>query len=65
MAGNGREWAFVLGMVVYGIDGAIFLVVQDWIGVGFHAFALFMIFRGYQAARHSQRHSLLQTFGRS
>ena len=50
-AANGRKWAFVLGMVVYGIDGAIFLVVQDWIGVGFHAFALFMIFRGYQAAR--------------
>ena len=50
-AANGRKWAFVLGMVVYGIDGAIFLVIQDWIGVGFHAFALFMIFRGYQAAR--------------
>ena len=50
-AANGRKWAFVLGMIVYGIDGAIFLVIQDWVGVGFHAFALFMIFRGYQAAR--------------
>ena len=50
-AANGRKWAFVLGMIVYGIDGAIFLVIQDWVGVGFHAFALFMIFRGYQATR--------------
>ena len=33
------------------IGGAIFLLVQDWVGVGFHAFALVMILRGYLAAR--------------
>ncbi len=48
---SGYQWAFVLGMVLYALDGVIFLLIQDWAGVGFHAFALFMIFRGYAAAR--------------
>lgn len=48
---QGYRWAFVLGMVLFVLDGAIFLLVQDWVGVGFHAFALFMILRGYSAAR--------------
>ncbi|HSF06086.1 MAG TPA: hypothetical protein VLG10_09890 [Methylomirabilota bacterium] len=47
----GHRWAFVLGMALFGLDGVIFLVVQDWVGVGFHAFALVMILRGYLAAR--------------
>jgi hypothetical protein len=38
-------------MGLFALDGAIFLLVQDWVGVGFHAFALFMILRGYSAAR--------------
>jgi hypothetical protein len=48
---HGYRWAFVLGMALYALDGAIFLLIQDWVGVGFHAFALFMISRGYVAAR--------------
>jgi hypothetical protein len=48
---QGYGWAFVTGMVVYGLDGLIFLLVQDWIGVGFHGFAVAMIMRGYLAAR--------------
>lgn len=48
---HGYGWAFVVGMVFYGLDGLIFLLVQDWIGVGFHAFAVMMITRGYLAAR--------------
>ncbi len=41
----------VLGMVLFGLDGCIFLLAYDWIGVGFHAFALAMIAKGYVAAR--------------
>lgn len=48
---QGYRWAFVVGLVLYGLDGAIFLLVQDWVGVGFHVFALIMIARGYMAAR--------------
>jgi hypothetical protein len=47
----GHHWAFIVGMVLYALDGAIFLLIQDWVGVGFHAFALVMISRGYLAAR--------------
>jgi hypothetical protein len=48
---QGSGWAFVLGMVLFGLDGAIFLLARDWVGAGFHAFALAMIARGYMAAR--------------
>src|SRR5215475_4582039 len=47
----GHCWAFVLGMVLFGLDGLLFVLIQDWVGVGFHAFALLMIGRGYAAAR--------------
>jgi hypothetical protein len=48
---HGHQWAFLLGMVLYALDGVIFFLIQDWAGVGFHAFALVMISRGYVAAR--------------
>ncbi len=48
---TGHHWAFLVGMTLYALDGAIFLLIQDWVGVGFHAFALIMIARGYAAAR--------------
>ena len=47
----GHGWAFVAGIVVYALDGLIFLLVQDWLGVGFHAFVVAMVVRGYLAAR--------------
>ena len=47
----GYRWAFVLGMVLYALDGSLFLLVRDWPAAAFHAFALVMIGRGYVAAR--------------
>ena len=44
-------WAFITGMVLFALDGGIFLLAQDWVGVGFHAFALFYLFRGMSACR--------------
>lgn len=50
--GNKRHlWAFITGMVFFALDGVIFILAQDWIGVGFHAFVLFCFFRGMQACR--------------
>jgi len=43
--------AYVLGMTLYALDGALFLLVGDWLSVGFHVFALFFIARGFQACR--------------
>ncbi|HYG09312.1 MAG TPA: hypothetical protein VD835_05015 [Pyrinomonadaceae bacterium] len=49
MARRGFAWAFVLGMVAYTLDGLLFLYVQAWANVAFHAFALFFIYRGFAA----------------
>jgi hypothetical protein len=44
-------WVFVCGMLLYSLDGLLFLVLQDWFSFGFHIFALFGIFGGFSACR--------------
>jgi hypothetical protein len=44
-------WAFIIGIVLYSLDGLIFLLVQSWLNVGFHAFALFGIYSGFKALK--------------
>jgi hypothetical protein len=51
LAGKRHTWAFIIGMALFALDGLIFLLVQDWIGVAFHAFVLYCFFRGFQACR--------------
>ena len=51
LARRRMAWAFVVGMVIYALDGALFIFAQDWLGLGFHGFALFCIFGGYSAVR--------------
>ncbi|MBA4150844.1 MAG: DUF4339 domain-containing protein [Verrucomicrobia bacterium] len=46
-----HAWAFITGMVLYTLDAGISLLGQDWLGLGFHGFALFCIFGGYKASR--------------
>lgn len=48
---QGRLWAFAVGAAFYALDGLIFLVVRDWVGVAFHAFVVVMTVRGLDAAR--------------
>jgi len=50
-ANKGHSWAFLVGMILFALDGVLFLLVQDWLGVGFHAFILFCLFRGFTACR--------------
>jgi len=42
-------WAFIVGMVLYALDGLLFLLIQDWLSIGFHVFALFCIYSGLKA----------------
>jgi hypothetical protein len=42
-------WAFIVGMVLYALDGLLMLQLGDYMSAGFHLFALFMIFKGFQA----------------
>ena len=55
MARKRHTWAFVVGMVVYVLDGLLFVLVQDWLSAGFHAFALFCVFKGFQALNELRR----------
>lgn len=43
------NWAFVVGMTAYALDAQVFLFVQDYLGVGFHIFVLFLIAGGFKA----------------
>jgi hypothetical protein len=46
-----RSWAFVVGMGLYALDGLLFLLVSDWLSIGFHAFALVGLAAGLSASR--------------
>jgi GYF domain 2 len=43
--------AFIVGMTLFGLDGLLMVLLQDWWGVGFHVFALYCLFRGLSACR--------------
>ena len=44
-------WAYILGMVVFLLDGLVTLIIQDWVGVIAHGVVLFFMFPGLQAGR--------------
>ncbi|GAB4367932.1 MAG: hypothetical protein Kow0062_00720 [Acidobacteriota bacterium] len=44
-------WAFLVGGALYAADGLIFVLVGDWLSVGFHVFALAGILSGFAALR--------------
>lgn len=39
----GAQWAFIVGGLLYALDGLLFLLVGGWLGIAVHAFALFAI----------------------
>ena len=47
--------AFWIGIVLFALDTLIFLIAADWVGVGFHALALYFLWSGLQAARQMKR----------
>ena len=50
--------AFVGGMVLFGLDTIIFLMIGDWIGVIFHGIALYSLWPGLVAGRELKRLSV-------
>ena len=50
-ANQRHHWAFITGMVLFALDGMLSLLIQDWLGLGFHALVLYWIFRGFAASR--------------
>ena len=56
-AAQGKRWAFLVGMILYGIDGLLMLAFADWIGVLFHAYFLWGLFGGLRALGELQQKS--------
>lgn len=50
-AKKGHLWAFVVGAIAYLGDGVIFALFSQWVAVAFHAYALFMIYNGWNLLR--------------
>jgi len=50
---SNKRWTivFAIGMVLYLLDGLLFLMMGDIMSVGFHAFALWGMWGGWQAYR--------------
>src|SRR5207249_835886 len=51
LAGRRYLAVFALGMVLYVLDGLLFVWFQDWLSAGFHAFALVCMWGGFKAYR--------------
>jgi hypothetical protein len=45
----GQKWAFLTGMILYALDGLIFLGFGLWLDFGFHIFALYCMYKGLAA----------------
>ena len=43
-----QKWAFLVGMVLFGLDGLLELLFQSWLSAAFHGYAIYCIYRGYQ-----------------
>jgi hypothetical protein len=52
------RWVYVTAMVLYTFDALVFLLVSDWVSVGFHGMVLFFMLPGFKAFR-AQRQSNL------
>ena len=47
----GRLAIFAIGIVVYALDGLIFIWAEDWLALAFHGFVVFGLMNGWRAAR--------------
>ena len=54
-AGKGHRWAFLTGMILYGLDALIMLAFGDWLAFAFHLFFLWGLFAGLQALNKLQK----------
>jgi hypothetical protein len=46
-----HKWAYITGMVLYALDGLIYLVFLDLLPLGFHVLILLGLIGGYRAMK--------------
>lgn len=49
LARTNKSWSFIVGMVLYTLDGLLFLLVPDIMSIAFHVLALVFMFKGLKA----------------
>ena len=54
-ARKGASWAFLLGMALYAADGLLWVLAENWLEVGCHAFAIFMMLQGLRASNQLKK----------
>jgi hypothetical protein len=57
---KGHLWAFIVGIVLFGLDALVLVLFQRWLGVAFHAYVLFRLFSGMMAMRELKARATLQ-----
>lgn len=45
------RWVYITGMVFYALDGLLYLFFKEFLGFGFHIFALLGLYGGFKAMR--------------
>lgn len=50
-AKTGSQGAFLAGMIAYALDGVLLLFFSMWLDAAVHAYALYMMWQGFVAAR--------------
>lgn len=50
LANKGWVWVFIVGMVIYALDGLIFIFAASIVGIIIHALGLYFLFTGLSAA---------------
>lgn len=46
-----KLWAFYVGLGVYVLDALLYMYIEDWMPVVFHAYVIFHLFKGISALR--------------
>ncbi|MEQ8226219.1 MAG: hypothetical protein ABRQ37_28145 [Candidatus Eremiobacterota bacterium] len=49
LARRKNNWAFITGMILYALDGLLFILAFDLLAIGFHILALYCLFTGLKA----------------
>jgi hypothetical protein len=52
---KGKRWAFITGIVLYGLDTLLMVVFQEWLGLLFHVFFLWGLVNGLRALNQLQK----------
>jgi hypothetical protein len=54
-ARKGQQWAFLVGMALYALDGLLMLYFRDILAVAFHGYALYRMYSGMSGIPALQR----------